>query len=338
MGSVTHDPDPLLLRAVLETTPDAVVTIDADGCVTGWNPAAAALFGWPEGEVAGRSLAELIVPPELREAHTQGLRRYVETRVSRVAGHPMTLTALRRDATRLPVQLTIWPSESDDGVRFHAFLREAPAPGTDRAELELTRAQYLRLAASAPGASFSHVVDVRGVGSTAFVAGGADLLLGLGAAGAEDLELLVHPDDRPDFGVALDASRGDLTPLAWEGRLLLDGTVRSVVVSATPAVHEDGSTQWDGLLIDVTAEGTAEQVVIEQARRSELLVLALEAVVGATDGAVAVCDVHGTLVAANAAARAMIGADAATLPAEHLVTATPLRDLAGEVLGFVVRP
>jgi PAS domain S-box-containing protein len=332
--------DPALLRAVVRTTTDAVVSIDEDGLITGWNPAATALFGWPAEEVVGRSLADVLVPPELRDAHRAGLRRYVDTRVSRVAGRPLALTALCRDGWRVAVQITIWPSEDhrDSCVRFHAFFRELTESAAQRARLEHSRAQYLRLAAAAPRASFSHRMDPTGVATTAFVPGGTDLVLGLPADDEVDLEQLVHPDDRAGFGIALDVSRGDLSLLTWEGRLVLPGgPARTVLVTASPIALEDGWTQWDGLVLDVTAEDAAHRVIAEQARRGELLTQALDAVVAEVPRGVVVCDHAGVVVAASPTGRAALDPDADRLPPALLAAGTPLHDLDGQLLGHVVR-
>ena len=87
--------------------PAAIIVIDPGGSVHEWNPSAETLFQYPREEALGRELAELIVPPALREAHRNGLRRYVETREPTILGRPVELTAVRRDGTEFPVELTI---------------------------------------------------------------------------------------------------------------------------------------------------------------------------------------------------------------------------------------
>src|SRR4051794_13231353 len=69
----------LELRAILDAALDCIITIDHRGRVLSFNPAAERTFGYTAGEAVGRELAELIVPPSLRERHRAGLRRYLET-------------------------------------------------------------------------------------------------------------------------------------------------------------------------------------------------------------------------------------------------------------------
>ena len=63
------DPLQLLLQKAL----DAVVVMRRDGTVADWNSCAEATFGWTREEALGRSMNELIVPPQYRQAHSLGL-------------------------------------------------------------------------------------------------------------------------------------------------------------------------------------------------------------------------------------------------------------------------
>lgn len=68
-----------LNRAILDSALDCIITMDATGRVCEFNPAAERVFGFKREEAVGRELAELIIPPALRERHRQGLARYLKT-------------------------------------------------------------------------------------------------------------------------------------------------------------------------------------------------------------------------------------------------------------------
>lgn len=70
--------------ATLQAALDSVVTMDAQGRVIEFNPAAERTFGYRADDAVGRDMAELIIPPELRQRHRDGLRRYL-------GGGPATL-------------------------------------------------------------------------------------------------------------------------------------------------------------------------------------------------------------------------------------------------------
>ena len=73
-------------RAVLDSSLDAVITMDHEGRVVEFNRAAERLFGYPEDVAVGQEMAELVIPPALRERHREGLRRYLETGESTILG------------------------------------------------------------------------------------------------------------------------------------------------------------------------------------------------------------------------------------------------------------
>jgi PAS domain S-box-containing protein len=75
--------------------------------VVEFNPAAERTFGYTRDEALGRTLAELIVPPSLRELHNTAFTRFVETREKRLFGRRLELTGMRADGTEFPVELAL---------------------------------------------------------------------------------------------------------------------------------------------------------------------------------------------------------------------------------------
>jgi PAS domain S-box-containing protein len=95
------------LRPILDTALDAVVVMRADGSVADWNGAAERTFGWTREEALGRSMGDLIVPPQHREAHSNGLERFNRTGEGPVLNQRIEITALHRDGREFPVELSI---------------------------------------------------------------------------------------------------------------------------------------------------------------------------------------------------------------------------------------
>src|SRR5258708_1726997 len=89
--------------AIMDSALDCIVTIDHEGCVTEFNPAAERTFGYRRDEVLGKQLADIIIPPSLREKHWQGLARYLATGESSVLGRHIEITAMRSDGSEFPV-------------------------------------------------------------------------------------------------------------------------------------------------------------------------------------------------------------------------------------------
>jgi PAS domain S-box-containing protein len=113
-----------LRRAILETSNEAFIAVDRDGLMTDWNRAAERTFGWSAEEAVGKPLSEILVPPELREAFTEGLRRYLETGKKTLLGRRVETNAIRRDGGEIPVELSSATVGEGPDLRMYAFVRD----------------------------------------------------------------------------------------------------------------------------------------------------------------------------------------------------------------------
>jgi PAS domain S-box-containing protein len=91
--------------AILVTALDAIISIDHEGRITEFNPAAEALFGYSREEALGSRMADLIIPPSLREAHSKGFHHYLTSGESPLMGKHIELTAMRKDGSEVPVEI-----------------------------------------------------------------------------------------------------------------------------------------------------------------------------------------------------------------------------------------
>lgn len=150
--------------AVLESALEAIVTIDASGNVVEFNPAAERTFGYPREEAIGRSMAVLIIPPRLREAHKAGLARHLRTGESRILARRLEMPALRSDGSEFDAELTITRIGTDP-VYFTGFVRDVSdlrRAERERAEL-LTREREARTAAEAGERRAAFLAEASGV-------------------------------------------------------------------------------------------------------------------------------------------------------------------------------
>lgn len=95
--------------AMLEASLDCLITVDAEGYVVDFNPAAETTFGYRRDEVLGQLMSALIIPPALRSAHENGMRRFRATGEGPVLRRRIEISAMRRDGSEFPIELSIAP-------------------------------------------------------------------------------------------------------------------------------------------------------------------------------------------------------------------------------------
>ncbi|MEJ7594744.1 MAG: PAS domain S-box protein, partial [Planctomycetaceae bacterium] len=110
--------------AVLQTALDCIITMDHEGRVVEFNPAAEKTFGYRRDQVVGKQLADFIIPPSLRERHRHGMAHYLATGEGPVLGKRLELPALRADGTEFPVEIAITRIPTDGPPLFTAYLRD----------------------------------------------------------------------------------------------------------------------------------------------------------------------------------------------------------------------
>lgn len=109
---------------IMDLALDAIVIIDDSGAIVSFNQSAEALFGYRRDEVKGRLIADVIIPPALRQQHHDGFARYLETGVPRIIDRRVEVSAMRADGSEFPVELTVTAFHAR-GVRyFTAFIRD----------------------------------------------------------------------------------------------------------------------------------------------------------------------------------------------------------------------
>ena len=122
--TVLSDKLEMLYRGILDTALDCIITMDADGRVLEFNLAAERVFGFSRQEAVGKELAELIIPPRMRDQHRRGLAHYLKTGEGPVIGKRIEIAGVRKDGSEILVELTITALKIDSSPIFTAYLRD----------------------------------------------------------------------------------------------------------------------------------------------------------------------------------------------------------------------
>lgn len=130
-------------QAMLQAALDPIVTMDGEGLVVDFNAAAERVFGYAAADARGREMADLIVPPELRERHRAGLRRYLADGEPVLLDRRVEIDAVRADGVRIPVELAITRVADDGPPLFIGQLRDISDRRLAEEELRASRARIV---------------------------------------------------------------------------------------------------------------------------------------------------------------------------------------------------
>ena len=101
----------------------AFVAVDASGQIVTWSAQAEAAFGWSRRDAVGRSLADTLIPPSLRDGYVDAMRRFLDTLDAPVVGKRLTVTVRNRSGRECPMAITVTAMRLGAGVYCGAFLQ-----------------------------------------------------------------------------------------------------------------------------------------------------------------------------------------------------------------------
>lgn len=131
-----------MLRAILETVPDAMIVIDEQGAIQSFSAAAERQFGFTAAEVVGQTVNTLM-PPPYRELHDSFLARYRDTGERRIIGIGRIVVGQRKDGTTFPMELQVGEVVHECSRLFIGFVRDLTEKQTAEARLQELQTDYL---------------------------------------------------------------------------------------------------------------------------------------------------------------------------------------------------
>lgn len=247
----------LLLKAVVDSSDDAIISKDLDGVVTSWNKSAERLFGYTAEEAIGKTIAELIIPADRQDEEPNILARL--RRGERV-DHFETVRR-RKDGTLLDISLTISPVKDADGKII----------GASKIARDITDAKRLRLIVVESESRFRQLADAMPqMVWTARPDGSIDyynerwhefVSLNPEAPGDSQWTEIIHPQDLPaavhDFSAALQSGQPyNVECRMWDRREM---RWRWFVVRALPVPNAEGQiAKWFGTCTDIDQQKRVE--------------------------------------------------------------------------------
>lgn len=226
-------------RGLLEAAPDAMVIVDGQGIIKLVNAQTEALFGYRREELLGHPV-ELLIPTRFRTQHTRHRGGYSANRQVRPMGAGLELHGLRKDGTEFPVEISLSPMETADGLLVSAAVRDV----SDRKAAEARINELAALVESSQDAILAKTLD----GDITYWNAAAQDLYGYTAEQAigRHVSMLAPPELRTEVSALLTRLRQgekvehfETRPQARRGRT--DRPVR-----AAAAHRADSAAQPDG--------------------------------------------------------------------------------------------
>ncbi|HZZ79539.1 MAG TPA: PAS domain S-box protein [Gemmataceae bacterium] len=218
-----------LKAAILDSALDAVITMDQDGNIVEFNAEAERMFGYTRADCAGRSVAELIIPPEVRDRHSAGFRHHLATGESTLLGKRAEFIALRANGSRFPVEVAVSRIRDSQPPMFTGYVRDLTQQQEAEKALRAAQERLRHVVASSPAVLYALAVKGDEL-SHIWTSENIVQMMGYSAeeAGVEWWRRNVHPDDRQRIDEA------GLSELFTTGRTANEYRFR----------HRDGSYRW----------------------------------------------------------------------------------------------
>lgn len=135
-------------RIIMNSSLNAIVTIDTSGKITFWNNQAEIIFGWKKEEVIGSSLNDTIIPERHKEGHEKGLNHYVKTGKGPVLNKQIELPAVNKSGLEFPVEVSIIPLEQNGEVFFCSFMQDISERKKTETKLKAQEEKYRNIIAN----------------------------------------------------------------------------------------------------------------------------------------------------------------------------------------------
>jgi PAS domain S-box-containing protein len=275
-------------RGLLESAPDPMVIVDGEGRITLVNARTEKVFGYTREELVGQRV-ELIVPERFREAHVGHRERYSKCPVPRAMGENLELYGRRKDGTEFPVEISLSPLETREGVLISSAIRDVSERQRIQQDLrdanefleQRVHARTQELAAANAGllkiqesmALAQRIARIGtfeldgGTGRTQWTAG-QHAIYGIaeGSFGGtrEDWIALVHPEDRERANEVVEGAIGTHSPYSNEYRIIRpDGEVRWIRALGQIFYGQQGEfRRLVGANLDITDRKNKENEIV----------------------------------------------------------------------------
>ena len=261
------------LRAITETSMDAIIVFDDQGMVHKFNPAAERIFGVPASEMLGHSVSRIMAEP-YKSMATASFDRFLEE-VSRAMGIELESHCFHTDGRRVPIRLMMGRMVSLQERLYVAFVSDISERKRMELELRDREAQFRSLIANIPGISYRCRMEPGW--PMVYISDAAERITGwpasafMGSPPEISFAQLVSADDVRRIAAIVKQAAESETPFVLEFQLRTQsGELRWIWGNGSIAHATDNSVKWiDGVLLDITERRQIEEELVRAKEKAE---------------------------------------------------------------------
>lgn len=291
-----------LADAILSSALDCIIVSDAEGCIVEFNAAAERAFGWMRDDVLGKPMDETIIPHHHRQAHREGMHRFLAGGAPRVVGRRVEIEALHADGRIFPIELSITETQMDHAKYFVATLRDITVQKNAALALQETEATLTAIFDNIPAELYLRELD------------GSFVMMnkwGANFYGKEPAQMVGQPASAYDSGEEINIARlaqekllSTGLPVVQEYNYNVEGRGVKVQNTMFPVKNTEGKIVRIG---GVTTDVTKLHAALDQLNEAQSL---LKSIFDSVPAVLYLRELDGTFITMNNWGAAVVGGSA----------------------------